>query len=69
MRDVIIILLWCFMYIIFLLQYSLMYNLEPEKRAATKTARNNFLYLFLMLATLGFFLIPVAVVIAAYVFL
>lgn len=40
-----------------------MYNLEPDKRGATKTARNNFLYLFLMLATLGFFLIPVAVVI------
>lgn len=44
-----------------------MYNLEPDKRGASKTARNNFLYLFLMLATLGFFLIPVAVVIAVYV--
>ena len=40
-----------------------MYNLEPNKRGVSKTARNNFLYLFLMLATLGFFLIPVAVVI------
>lgn len=44
-------------------QYSLMYNLEPDKRGTSKTARNNFLYLFLMLATLGFFLVPVAVVI------
>ena len=42
-------------------QYSLIYNLEPDRRGATKTARNNFLYLLLMLATLGFFLFLVGV--------
>ena len=49
--------------VLYQIQYSLIYNLEPDKRGATKTARNNFLYLFLMLVTLGFFLIPVAVVV------
>ena len=41
------------------LQYSLIYNLTPDKRGTYRAARTNFLFMLLLLVTLFLFLIPV----------
>ena len=46
------------------LQYSLMYNLTPDKRGAFRAARTNFLFILLMLISLFLILLPIAYIIA-----
>lgn len=45
-------------------QYSLMWNLTPDKRGAFKAARTNFLFILLMLVALFIILLPIGYIIA-----
>ena len=48
------------------LQYSLIWNLTPDKRATFRAARTNFLFVFLLLLSLFVILVPVGVTVSRY---
>lgn len=49
--------------IFFPLQYSLIYNLTPDKRGTFRAARTNFLFILLMLFALFLILLPIGYII------
>eukprot|EP00731_Ephydatia_muelleri_P029443 Em0020g1087a len=59
-----VIILLTFILTFYVKKYSLMWNLEPERRGIFKAARTNFLFLLLLLVTLFGALVPVGFAVA-----